>query len=324
MAAAYACVLLLAVSAVGLAVDDRVVNGEAAWLKPFKFSLSIIVYNATLAWLLSLVVRWRRAGWWLGAVVAAMSLGEMALIITQVARGEMSHFNNSTAFDSAVYTVMGTMITVLWAATFAIGAILLFQRIRERSTGWAIRIGVGIALLGMGVGPLMTSPTPAQLEESSGGVPDVVGAHTVGPADGGPGLPLVGWSTVGGDLRVGHFLGIHGLQVMVLLVLVLGVLSARFPRLRDDGTRRRLVAVVGAAYTGLTALTVWQALRGQSVVSPDALTLAAGGAVTVLAVPGLVWALRVSSGQADREDEECDSNSTCTTSSTRGGASTRP
>lgn len=301
MVAAYLCVLLLAVSAVGLIMDDRVINGEAAWMKPLKFAVSIVIYNVTLAWLLSLITRWRRTGWWLGTLVAAMTLGEMVAIITQVVRGEMSHFNSSTALNATLYALMGTMITVLWVATFVIGAILLFQRIRERSTGWAIRIGVAIALLGMGVGPLMTRPTPAQIDEFSEGAPDVVGAHTVGLADGGPGLPVVGWSTVGGDLRVGHFVGIHGLQVMVLFALVLVALSVRVPRLRDDGLRRRLIAVVGVAYAGLTVLTVWQALRGQSVVAPDALTLTAVGALGVLAALGLVWALRVSSGQPDEE-----------------------
>ncbi|WP_017590768.1 hypothetical protein [Nocardiopsis ganjiahuensis] len=303
MLTAYLCVALLAVSAVGLAVDDRTVNGEAAWLKPAKFSVSIVIYNVTIAWLLSLLTRRPRAGWWLGTVIAVMGAGEMALIITQVARGQMSHFNNTTPFDAVVYAVMGGMITVLWVATLVLGVILVFQRIRERSTTWAIRIGVGIALLGMAVGPLMTAPTPAQVEEFAEGGPDAIGAHAVGLADGGPGLPLVGWSTVGGDLRVGHFVGIHGLQVIILFALALTVLAARFPRLRDDGVRLRLTAVVGAAYTGLTVLTVWQALRGQSVVAPDVLTLAVGGTLAALTALGLVWVVRVSSGQPDEEDE---------------------
>jgi hypothetical protein len=71
MLTAYLCVLLLVASAIGLAADDRVINGEAAWLKPAKFSVSIIIYNVTIAWLLSLLIRWRRTGWWLGTVIAA-------------------------------------------------------------------------------------------------------------------------------------------------------------------------------------------------------------------------------------------------------------
>lgn len=303
MLTVYLCVLFLAVSAVGLVLDDRLINGEAAWLKPAKFSVSIIVYNATIAWLLSLLSRLRHTGWWVGTVIAAVSAGEMVLIITQVLRGRMSHFNNATPLDSAVYAVMGSLITVLWVATFVLGVILFFQRIRERSTTWAIRIGVVIALLGMAVGPLMTAPTPAQVEEFADGSPDVVGAHTVGLADGGPGLPLVGWSTVGGDLRVGHFIGIHGLQAMILLALVLVALAARYPRLSDDATRRRLVAVAGLSYTGLTVLTVWQALRGQSVVAPDSLTLAVAGVLVLLTALGLAWALRTPSERKRAQED---------------------
>lgn len=302
MLTAYLCALLLVASAIGLIADDRVINGEAAWLKPAKFSVSLVIYNVTIAWLLSLLTRWRRTGWWLGAVIAAMAVGEMALIITQVVRGRTSHFNNATPLDAALYTAMGSMITVLWVATFVLGVILMFQRVRERSTTWAIRIGVGIALLGMAVGPLMTAPTPAQVEGFAAGESDVIGAHTVGLADGGPGLPLVGWSTVGGDLRVGHFVGIHGLQVMILLALLLIALSARYPRLNDDTVRLRLIAVTGLSCTGLTALTVWQALRGQPLIAPDALTLAAAGSLALLTALGLLWALRVSSGQPDEED----------------------
>ncbi|MFF8767141.1 hypothetical protein ACF07Q_21690 [Nocardiopsis dassonvillei] len=287
------CLALLAVAVVGLLLDDRVVHGDPVWLKPAKFAVSIGVYNVTLAWLLSLLTRWRRTGWWLGTVAAVMLAGELVAIVIQTARGQASHFNYATPFDSAVYNAMATMIVAVWVANLAVGALLLTRRLDDRSTTWAIRTGIAIGLVGMGLAYLMTSPTAEQMTTMrEGGVAEIIGAHTIGYADGGPGLPLVGWSTVAGDLRVPHFVGLHGLQVMVLLALALTAWRGRYPRLASDALRLRVVAVVGASYTALVALTTWQALRGQSVVRPDALTLAVAGALAAGTLLGLWWALR--------------------------------
>lgn len=70
--------------------------------------------------------------------------------------------------------------------------------------------GLVIGLAGMAVGFLMTSPTPEQLHDFHG----IAGAHAVGAPDDGPGLPFLGWSTIGGDLRVPHFVGMHALQAL--------------------------------------------------------------------------------------------------------------
>ena len=95
------------------------------------------------------------------------------------------------------------------------------------------------------------------------------GGHTVGAPDGGPGLPGTGWSAEHGDLRIAHFIGLHGMQVLPFL----GWLAARHRYLTSVQTRFAFIAA--ASYTALTLILWWQALRGQSIVAPDAATLAA-------------------------------------------------
>jgi len=46
-------------------------------------------------------------------------------------------------------------------------------------------------------------------------------AHTYGAPDGGPGIPFLNWSTIAGDLRIGHFVTLHGLQVIPLIALLI-------------------------------------------------------------------------------------------------------
>jgi hypothetical protein len=138
----------------------------------------------------------------------------------------------------------------------------------------------------MALATLMTLPTPGQRASwAAGAEATVVGAHTVGLPDGGPGLPVLGWSTVGGDLRIPHFVGMHALQLLPLLLLALELLALRLPALRDPRRRFRLIVVAVAGYAAALAIITGQALSGQSVVAPAGAILVAG--VTVAALTGL-------------------------------------
>src|SRR5690606_9244470 len=118
-----------------------------------------------------------------------------------------------------------------------------------RARTLAVRSGAIIALIGMGLAFLMTGPNADQLNDFQG----VAGAHAVGVADGGPGLPLLGWSTVAGDLRIPHFIGMHALQFIPLALLAIEFASRRIPRLRDEAVRHGLVAIISIAYLAVLA-----------------------------------------------------------------------
>ncbi|WP_130333764.1 hypothetical protein [Micromonospora kangleipakensis] len=267
-----AMAVLAVVSAVGILADPRVLTGAPIWLKPFKFSVSFVLYGTTLAWMLSLLPRRSRIAEWAGTVIVAMSLVEMVVIVGQALRGTTSHYNETTPLNAALWQAMGASILVLFIAHFVIGIVVLRQPIADRAAAYAVGLGLGLSLLGM------LTAVPMVLPSQAPGIEGITGAHSVGVPDGGPGLPLVGWSTTGGDLRIGHFVGLHALQALPILAILLSrFLGARL----DERTRVRLLVVAGGAYGVLTMLLTWQALRGQPLLRPDAVTLAAVAALVV-------------------------------------------
>ncbi|WP_433308564.1 hypothetical protein ACQP0U_18195 [Micromonospora sp. CA-269861] len=270
------------VAVVGILVDSRVLTGAPIWLKPFKFAVSFVLYGATLAWMLSLLPRRSRAVEWAVVVIVAVAVVENAWIIGQVLRGQTSHFNDTTPLNTALFAAMGAAIMVLFFAHLVIGIVVLIQRIPDRVAATAVRWGLGLSLLGM------LAAVPMALPMQDPGIEGIGGAHSVGVPDGGPGLPVVGWSTSGGDLRIGHFVGLHALQALPIMAILLSRFAARL----DERTRARLLVVAGGAYGVLTVLLTWQALRGQPLLRPDAVTLAAVAALVVAtaAAAGLVVA----------------------------------
>ena len=292
---------LLAFFTVGIFLDERIITGAPVWLKPTKFALSISLYTCTLLWLLSFIdvgKPWRK---WLvstlGWTVALTFALEWVAIVTQAARGTTSHFNVSTAFDTSLWVLMAGSIMVLWVANFIIAGLLLFQRFENPAFAWSLRLGLVITIIGMGLGYLMTSPTAQQMAQWETGEPvTIVGAHSVGVADGGEGLPFLNWSTQGGDLRIGHFVGMHALQVIPFL----GWLVTR-RRWFSRGQQTALVWTLSAGYLGVTLLVTWQALRAQPLIQPDALTLGVFGAIVAVVVLSAIIIRRRGSARALQE-----------------------
>ncbi len=283
---ALAAVALLVMAIAGVIMDPRVITGAPAWVKPMKFAISTAVYCGTLAWLLGFVQGHRRLVALVGYASSLSLVVELVIIVGQVVRGTTSHFNISTPFDAALWSVMAGFIGVVWLMNLIVAGLLLRQKLDDTAFAWSLRLGVLLSAVGMAVAFLMTSlPSPAQAAGMAAGqAPAHFGAHSVGVEDGGAGLPFLGWSTTGGDLRVAHFVGLHGLQVLPLLGLLLSALNAR--------QRLGLVWIAGLGYLGLILLLTWQALRGQPLLSPDGLTLATLGALAVAVTVTSVVVLR--------------------------------
>ena len=280
-----------------LFIDPREVTGMPLWAKPLKFAISIAVYCFTLAWLISLLTVAKRTGWIAGTIAAAGVVIEMVIIVGFAAVGDTSHFNVTTPLHTTLWAVMAFGISAVWVMTLIVGIALFRSRLGDRARSVAIRSAVVLGLIGMGLAFLMTGPTAQQLDDYQG----IVGAHTVGLADGGPGIPVLGWSTESGDLRIPHFIGMHALQVLPLIVIGLELLARRWPCTLDASRRLRLVWIATAVYAALIALVTVQALAGESIAHPSALTLLAGTAIAVLAGAAIVFSLsRVSSESAVR------------------------
>jgi hypothetical protein len=161
-----------------------------------------------------------------------------------------------------VYNVMGTGIWVLWILQIWTAVLLLRQRFESPLLAWSLRLALVLTVLGSSVGFLMVAPRGPQIAEFKAGHPTRSGAHTIGGDDGGPGLPLTGWSLDHGDLRAAHFIGLHALQ----LLPIAGFLATR-SRHRSRRKQVLLVQLTGASYFGLFALLLCEALAGVSVAS---------------------------------------------------------
>lgn len=243
--------LMLAASVVMLCIapfDARTITGINPWIKPLKFTFSITIFLWTLGWYLDYIPNKRWAVRLISWGTSTVFVIEMFCVILQAARGTTSHFNVQKPFDATIFSIMGGMIlsnTLLVLLTL----ILFFGRTTDLPPAylWGIRLGLLLFLLASVEGMAMINQM----------------GHTVGQPDGGPGLPIVNWSTRAGDLRVAHFLGFHALQLLPLTGYALSRWRARLS-VRRQFACLLLVALV---YTAIVVFTFRQAMSGHPLIS---------------------------------------------------------
>ena len=145
-----------------------------------------------MAWLLYYLDAQRKVKIYSLVVVIVMSI-ELFIISFQAARGTISHFNISSSFNMILFNIMGVAIVILTFWTLYMG-ILFFRQKKfsiSQSYLWGIRLGIIFFVIFSFEGGYMASNL----------------SHSVGGPDGSPGLPILNWSRIYGDLRVAHFFG---------------------------------------------------------------------------------------------------------------------
>ena len=260
-------------------LDSRELLGVSVWEKPIKFYISVAIFSFTYSWLSSFLTRGGRWVRLTGLVIAVSLAVEIVIILAMASLGETSHFNVSTPTSIAIWSIMATFISIVLFSTIFISLMIMFQKQQEFNLKLALALGSFNTAVGMGLAYLMTWPTAAQLANYQG----IAGAHAVGVSDGGPGLPFLGWSTVAGDLRVGHFFGLHSIQVAAILLAISLLLPFAF--------RIPLIVVGNLTWFGFVGLVTWQSLRAEPFASPSETTLV--GYAVLLSVAALSFVLLV-------------------------------
>jgi hypothetical protein len=262
--------------------DSRELLGVSVWEKPIKFYISVAIFSFTYSWLSSFLTRGGRWVRLTGLVIAVSLAVEIVIILAMASIGTTSHFNVSTPTAIAIWSIMATFISIVLFSTIFISLMILFQKQQDFNLKLALALGSINTAVGMGLAYLMTWPTANQLANYQG----IAGAHAVGVSDGGPGLPFLGWSTVAGDLRVGHFFGLHSIQVAAILLAVTLVLPLVL--------RVPLLIVGNFTWLGFVGLVTWQSLRAEPFSSPSQLTLTGFG--VLLAVAAMSFTILVMFG----------------------------
>lgn len=252
-------------------LDTRELLGVSVWEKPIKFFISAAIFSFTYSWLSSFITKGARWVKLAGLFIAVSLAVELVLISAMAILGTTSHFNVSSPTATVIWSLMATFISIVLFSTIFISLMILFQKQQEFNLKLALALGSINTAVGMGLAYLMTWPSAAQLANYQG----IAGAHAVGVSDGGPGLPFLGWSTVGGDLRVGHFFGLHSIQVAAILLALSLLIPFAF--------RVPLILVGNLAWLGFVGLVTWQSLRAEPFSSPSELTIISFVALAAIA-----------------------------------------
>ncbi|GKT25192.1 hypothetical protein [Acidovorax sp. SUPP3334] len=226
----------------------RAPGGAAQWFAVYLLSLAAFCAYIDPAWRKTGAFRW--------PILAGSSaiVVEQTIITLQSARGVGSHFNAATAFDGALYAVMGvgSLALLAMAPLVAMG---LARHPGQRPIQGGIREAIVIGLLMTGVLTLATAGTMA-----------VLGSHRIGAAgEGAAAWPILGGLGNPGDLRVPHFFATHAMHAVPL---------AAWAVARWYPLRRGTVLCIAAIYGAFVAWVFVRSFGGVTIFSRQKIQLA--------------------------------------------------
>lgn len=241
VAISLACLAILAIVS---PFDSTEILGINRWIKPMKFFVSIAIFLWTTAVYLYFLEDYKKSARFISWAMILIFFVEMFIVVMQSARGTTSHFNLKTPLDGMLYGVMG--ISIVLNTLLAFYLLYLYFRAEialPKSIVWGMRLGLILFLASSFEGGYMS----AQI------------GHGVGVADGGAGLPLVNWSTKGGDLRVAHFFGMHAFQAVPFFAYTLEKYNVKSPTV--------WTVLFAAVYFVVFTFLFVQALQGKPLVA---------------------------------------------------------
>ena len=224
---------LLLVSAifhtVVLIVTGGTLKGDVSLRKAISFGEAFGLTAVSLAWFLTFVPKKRVIWWILSSIYAVATFVEVFLVTMQVWRGVPSHFNFTTPFDAAVFSLMGASISlhaplilgVLLCSVFFLKAPSIFK--------WAITSGLLLLVIALVFGIVMI----------------INSSNTIG---------------LFGQMKVPHALALHAAQVLPLLALLVSFTNF------SETKRTRIVIVGILSYSTFVGITAFQAFNGHPMI----------------------------------------------------------
>ena len=217
------------------------------WMKVIRYAGALAIYSWTLALFMQhlpgppSLLRFIRWG------TFTCLVAETGGIAIQAMRGLPSHYNITGSENALIFAVIGLAILCNTLIAFLVLFLFLWMDIdMPRAYLMGIRLGLVLFVIGGFEGMIMI------LNQ----------AHTVGAADGGPGLPFLEWSTKAGDLRAAHLAGIFGVQIMPLV----GYGMHRLMKDRNIPAQLVLVTAIAGLWTFIFMRLFYQAVAGKPIL----------------------------------------------------------